>query len=97
MVKGHSFQNVRITNLSLTGCFAIVSRRDAALFDQGTLLEQFAFEHADLASGTFTAKVMYSLGASESPSGLDLVGLGIHFLALDTECQKTLENFLALH
>ena len=92
--KGHAFRNVRITNISLTGCFAMVSQRDAALFTQGSLLENFAFEHEDLALGPITAKVMYVLGGTGDQSALDFMGVGIHFVDMDAESLKRLEEFL---
>jgi c-di-GMP-binding flagellar brake protein YcgR len=94
-VKGHSFREVRITNISLSGCFAMVSQRDSALFAQGALLEQFAFEHPDLAMGPVTAKVMYLLGGASEQASLDFMGVGINFLHMNPESQKILEDFLA--
>jgi hypothetical protein len=96
-VKGHAFRNVRITNISLTGCFAMVSQRDSALFAQGALLEQFSFEHPDLILGPITAKVMYLLGGSSDQASLDFMGVGIHFLAMDDASARMLEEFLALN
>jgi hypothetical protein len=94
-VKGHAFREVRITNISLTGCFAMVSQRDAGLFAQGELLESFAFEHPDLAMGPITAKVMYLLGGSHDHAALDFMGVGIHFVSLNSDSMKVLEDFLA--
>ena len=94
--KGHSFQNVRITNISSTGCFAMVSQRDAALFTQGTLLENFAFEHPDLAKGPITAKVTYLLGGASDAHTLEFMGVGIHFVSMHDDSTRALEDFLAL-
>jgi hypothetical protein len=94
-VKGHSFRNVRITNISLTGCFAMVNQRDSALFAQGSLLEQFAFEHPDLAQvGPVTAKVMYVLGGASDQSTLDFMGVGIHFLDMNANSSQVLDRVL---
>ena len=93
---GHSFRNVRITNISSTGCFAMVSQRDAALFAPGTLLEDFAFEHPDLATGPITAKVMYLLGGPNDVPALEFMGVGVHFVGLDEACVRVLERYLAL-
>lgn len=95
MVKGHAFKEVRITNVSQTGCFAMVSQRDSALFTQGTLLENFAFEHPGLALGPILAKVMYVLGGSSDQAALDFMGVGIHFEVIDEVSIKHLERFLA--
>jgi len=94
-VKGHVFMNVRITNVSPTGCFAMVSHRDAGLFGQGTLLEQLTFEHPDLAGGPIMAKVMYTLGGEDRQSVLDFMGVGIHFLDMTPETRLTLDRFVA--
>ncbi len=94
-VKGHAFRDVRITNVSLTGCFAMVSQRDAALFGQGALLEHFCFEHPDLPLGPITAKVMYLLGGSSDQASLDFMGVGIHFIGMDERASKVLEEFLS--
>ena len=94
--KGHTFQNVRITNISITGCFAMVSQRDVALFAQGTWLENFAFEHPDLILGPITAKVMYTLGGASEGSTFDFMGVGIHFVSMDDGSRMQLEDFLAL-
>lgn len=95
VARGHAFQNVRITNISATGCFAMVSHRDAALFAQGTILEQFAFEHADLALDPLMAKVMYILGGSSDVATLDFIGVGIQFVGMNADTSKILEDFLA--
>lgn len=95
-VKGHSFREVRITNISLTGCFAMVSQRDSALFAPGTPLEHFAFEHPDLALGPLTAKVMYLLGGPSEQASLDFMGVGIRFVGMDANATRILEDFLAL-
>jgi hypothetical protein len=94
-VKGHLFREVRITNVSLTGCFAMVSQRDAALFAQGALLEHLSFEHPDLPLGPVTAKVMYLLGGSSEQASLDFMGVGIHFIGMDVAGVKVLEEFLS--
>jgi hypothetical protein len=93
--RGHSFQNVRITNISSTGCFAMVCQRDAALFTQGTLLERFAFEHPELMTGPITAKVMYTLGGARETATLEFMGVGIQFVDLDEGSTRLLEEFLA--
>jgi c-di-GMP-binding flagellar brake protein YcgR len=94
VVKGHPFRSVRITNLSFGGCFAVVGQGDATLFGQGTILEQLAFEHPDLAGGSITAEVRFVLGGPEGGSGFDFLGLGIQFLAVPSETKKALMDFV---
>jgi len=93
-VRGRAFQNVRITNVSITGCFAMVSQRDAALFGQGALLEHFSFEHPELAVGPITAKVMYTLGGARDIPALEFMGVGIQFVGLDEASARLLEGYL---
>ncbi len=92
--KGHAFREVRITNLSLGGCFAMVSPRDAGLFPAGTLLEQFAFEHPDLPPEPFTAEVRYCLGSEAKDTPLAVLGLGIMFRALPPALEPRLKAHL---
>jgi len=96
VVKGHAFQNVRITNVSLGGCFAMVSQRDRALFTQGTVLEQLAFEHPDLPLGPVTAQVCYAIGTQSEEPLLEFLGIGIHFLSMPEEGQQRLRMFMGV-
>ena len=82
LVRGHPFRGVRITNLSLGGCFAMVGARDAGLFPAGTLLEQFTFEHPALPQSPLTAEVRYCLGSEAGSAPMAVLGLGIMFQAL---------------
>ncbi|HWQ10286.1 MAG TPA: PilZ domain-containing protein, partial [Holophaga sp.] len=93
-VKGHVFRNVRITNLSDQGCFAMVNQGHVALFVQGTPLEDFAFEHPDLALGPIVARVRYVLGGTGDAT-FEFMGVGIHFAGMDEASARTLAEFLA--
>ena len=90
LARGHVFQNIRITNVSVGGCFATLGGRDRNLFPEQGLLEQFAFEHPDLAGSPFTARVAYTL---DSPA-LDFMGVGITFLGPPEPILRRLEAFL---
>lgn len=94
LVKGHAFQNVRITNVSLGGCFAMVSRRDHALFTQGSVLEQLSFEHPNLPLGPLTAQVCYAIGTQSEEPLLEFLGIGIHFLSMPEDTQQRLRVFM---
>ena len=95
LVKGHPFREVRITNVSLGGCFATVSQRDHGLFTQGAVLEQFGFDHPDLPKGPITAQVRYTLGSQAEHPHLDLLGVGISFVAMAPDTRERLSLFLA--
>ena len=76
------YQEVSITNLSADGCFATLPRAGNPLFQQGTLLENFGFNHPDLKGEPMLARVAYVLGGGGGGrGGLELMGLGIHFSA----------------
>lgn len=94
-VKGHVFRNVRITNLSDQGCFAMVNQGHVTLFAQGTPLEDFAFEHPDLALSPILAKVRYVLGGTGDAAGFEFMGVGVHFAGMDEASARKLGEFLA--
>jgi hypothetical protein len=94
LLKGHAFREVRITNVSLGGCFAMVSRRDRPLFVQGAILEQLGFAHPDLPPGPITGQVRYTVGAQDDQGGLDFLGVGISFLAMGAETRERLSVFM---
>ena len=94
LLKGHSFREIRITNVSLGGCFAMVSQRDRELFSQGAILEQLGFAHPDLPTGPITAQVRFALGTQTGPSAMDFLGVGISFVAMGPEVRERLALFL---
>lgn len=94
LVRGHLFRDVRITNLSAGGCFALVHHRDGGLFRADTLLEQFAFQHPELAGDPFTARVTYVLGGAPGKEGLDVLGLGLQFVAPGEALKAALRRHL---
>jgi hypothetical protein len=94
-VKQFAYADVRITNLSAGGCFATLPRKDNHLFRQGTLLEHFQFATPDLAGEPFVAKVAYVLGGGGGGrGGLELIGLGIHFLAMAPSMELVLAQYV---
>lgn len=94
IVKGHAFHDVPLTNLSAGGCFATLNNRDAGLFVQGTLLEQFAFEHPSLAGPPFTARVAYVLGGGAPSALLRFLGLGVELLHMPEATRLRLEALI---
>jgi len=94
LVKGHAFRNVRLTNLSTGGCFAVLGQGDAPLFGRGTVLEKLAFEHPGMPSTPLTAVVVYVLGTESGQGALDYVGLGLRFLSLPEEVAEVLEKLV---
>ena len=91
LLKGHAFREIRITNVGLGGCFAMVPLGDKALFGPGALLEQLAFDHPDLPPGPITARVCYAVGTQ---SGLEFMGVGIEFIAMAPETRERLAVFI---
>jgi hypothetical protein len=90
-----AYQNIRITNLSVSGCFATLPRAETHAFRQGTLLEMFQFEHPDLLGDPFVGKIAYVLGGRAGGRGaLELVGLGIHFISMAPSMELMLKTFI---
>jgi hypothetical protein len=94
LLKGHNFREVRITNVSLGGCFAMVSQRDQGLFTHGAILEQLGFDHPDLPRGPITAQLRFAIGSQADPSGPDFMGVGISFVTMAPETREHLSVFL---
>lgn len=94
-VKQFTYKNIRITNLSTGGCFATLPRDGNHLFRQGTLLEGFQFEHADLEGPPMLAKVAYVLGGRPGGrGGLELIGLGLHFSSMSPSMSDLLGQYV---
>jgi c-di-GMP-binding flagellar brake protein YcgR len=94
VVKGRVFNNVRLTNLSAGGCFAVVGRGDSAIFAQGTILEQLGLEHPDLEAEGITAEVRYVLGGAGPDSFFDFTGLGVQFVSVPATAKESLDAFV---
>jgi hypothetical protein len=90
LLKGHSFKDVRITNISQGGCFALINARDARLFMRGATLENLVLEHPELPKSPIIATVSYVLGGGPGQEAMDLVGVGIQFLSVDAEARAAL-------
>ena len=90
-LKGHGYQDVRITNLSVGGCFALVGARDARLFERGAVLENMVLMHPELPKAPIIAAVSYVLGGRPSADPLEMVGIGIQFLSVDDDTQRALD------
>lgn len=93
-LKGHPYREVRITNLSAGGCFALVSARDARLFERGAVLEDLVLEHPELPKAPILATVSYVLGGRTGAQPLDLVGVGIQFLGMQEAARLGLDAWI---
>ncbi|MBI1754485.1 MAG: PilZ domain-containing protein [Acidobacteria bacterium] len=93
-LKGHAYQEVRITNLSTGGCFALVGMRDARLFERGAVLEGLVLLHPELPKQPIIAAVSYVLGGRLVGDPLEMVGIGIQFLGMDDDAQASLEAWI---
>jgi len=93
-LKGRDYHEVRITNLSPGGCFALVPAGDAGRFSRGATLEGLVLGHLDLPKGPISAVVSYVLGGHTGEEPLDLVGIGIQFLAMAQPEQAGLEAWV---
>jgi len=94
ILKGHHYQDVRITNLSTGGCFALVGVRDARLFERGAVLEQLMLTHPELPKAPIIAAVSYVLGARSGHDPMEMVGIGVQFLGMEDDAQASLETWV---
>ena len=92
---GHAFQGVRITNISSSGCFLMVRKHDEGLFKKDALLEHLVVDHPELPQAPMTGQVVYALGAGTS--GMDFIGIGVHFVSRSPEAARGLDAFVAGH
>ena len=93
-LKGHHYQDVRITNLSTGGCFALVGVRDARLFERGAVLENLVLIHPELPKAPIIAAVSYVLGGRSATDPMEMVGIGIQFLGVDDVAQQSLNAWV---
>lgn len=93
-LKGHAYQEVRITNLSTGGCFALVGVRDARLFERGAVLEGLVLMHPELPKAPLIAAVSYVLGGRPTADPLEMVGIGIQFLSVPEDAQHALDTWI---
>jgi len=94
ILKGHGYQDVRITNLSTGGCFALVGVRDARLFERGAVLENLILNHPELPKAPMIAAVSYVLGGRPGADPLEMVGIGIQFLGVPDQAQASLDTWV---
>ncbi|HJW72005.1 MAG TPA: PilZ domain-containing protein [Geothrix sp.] len=93
-LKGYAYQEVRITNISMGGCFALVGARDARLFMRGAVLENLVLLHPELPKEPITAVVSYVLGGRPGQETMEMVGVGIQFLNMDDAAQGALAAWI---
>ncbi|HEX9082809.1 MAG TPA: PilZ domain-containing protein [Holophagaceae bacterium] len=94
VLRGHPYEEVRISNLSSGGCFALVPHRDARLFERGAILEQLVLLHPELPKDALIATVAYVLGNRPGTPPMEFVGVGIQFLNLEPRTQTLLDTWL---
>ncbi len=95
VLKGHPFQEVRITNISMGGCFLMIGKRDEPLFKKDSLLENLVVEHGELPKDPMTGQVVYTLG-TRGPA-TDYVGVGVRFIAMADGTQDQPQAFVVRH
>ncbi len=93
-LQGQGFQDIRMMNLSVGGCFALLGGRMARFFLPGATLEGLVLLHPDLPKGPIRAGVAYVLGYSSAGEGTDQVGMGLQFLSMDATTRAALEAWL---
>ncbi|HEX7554710.1 MAG TPA: PilZ domain-containing protein [Geothrix sp.] len=91
---GHDYRDVRISNISTGGCFALVGLRDARLFERGAVIEGLVLLHPELPKAPLRATVSYVLGGRPGGNPLELIGIGIQFVGVPEAAQKALDTWL---
>ena len=89
-LKGHAFQDIRIMNLSVGGCFALLGSRTARFFLPGATLDGLVLLHPDLPKDPISAAVAYVLGYSVGGEATDQVGMGLKFQPMDAPTRQAL-------
>ena len=93
-LRGHPYHEVRISNLSVGGCFALVPHRDARLFERGAILERLVLLHPELPKAPMIATVAYVLGSRPGAPVMEYVGVGVQFLSVEPEPRAALEAWI---
>lgn len=93
-LKGQRFRGIRITNLSVGGCFALVGTRKARYFVRGAALEDLALHHPDLPKDPIIATVAFVLGGHSDGEGLEVMGVGLNFLCMENATREALEAWV---
>jgi hypothetical protein len=93
-LKGHAFQDIRIMNLSVGGCFALLGGRTARFFLPGATLDGLVFHHPELPRASITATVAYVLGYAVGGEATDQVGLGLKFQSMDAPTGQALGTWV---
>jgi len=93
-LRGHPYREIRISNLSAGGCFALVAHRDARLFERGAILEHMVLLHPELPKDPMIATVAYVLGSRPGAPVMEFVGVGIQFLNIEPGAREALEAWI---
>jgi hypothetical protein len=93
-LRGHPYREVRISNLSSGGCFALVTHRDARLFERGAILERLVLLHPELPKEPMIATVAYVLGTRPGAPVMEFVGVGIQFLNIEPGPRAALDAWI---
>jgi hypothetical protein len=93
-IRGHAYRDIRITNLSVGGCFALVGAREARVFMRGAALENVVLQHPELPKEPIIATVAYVLGGRPGSEAMETVGLGVQFMCMEASTRRSLEVWL---
>ncbi|HEY3400073.1 MAG TPA: hypothetical protein VGK03_05520 [Geothrix sp.] len=90
-LKGRPFRDVRIANLSVGGCLALVGAWNAGFFQHGAALGDLVLLHPELPKDPIIATVAFVLGGRTVGQAQEMVGVGIHFLCMEASTREALE------
>jgi len=93
-LNGHDFRDIRIMNLSVGGCFALLGAHTARFFLPGATLDGLVLLAPELPKGPIIATVAYLLGYFAGAEATDQVGMGLQFLSMDAATRQALEAWV---
>jgi c-di-GMP-binding flagellar brake protein YcgR len=90
VLDGRSYSRIGLANISEGGCLALIPGGASKGFTLGAELEELTLHHELMPHQPVEARVAYAFGAGE----LDIVGVGIQFLAMKQGLRQSLRDFV---
>lgn len=90
------FTDIRITNLSAEGCFALIQGLYKNRVRVGTILNSLTLEHPDLPSTPITARIARIVPGLTEVTEND-IGLGVQFLSTSEQFTQWVDAYVLAH
>jgi hypothetical protein len=95
-LRGHELDQLPITNLSASGCFAILPGDLASHVREGLLLMNVVLEHDDLPQTPICAKIVRVVPGLTEFSNED-VGVGLLFLSTSNQFTEWVDAYVSAY